>query len=315
MTTTAPGLRPMPRLARFFFMHLGTLVSVIVYFQVFQRNGLTLDALRTALWTGLIVKSGYMALAWNMGEHKYFDVGIWLLFAVGALASLLDVRPVLELYHVYSPALLFATLAACAGVPLLLGRKPFTMYYARRTIPHWQVDLPETERVSRIMAAYWMLVFIGAAALCAHAPADPRFNLLYPNLLVFIVGIPAQFWLPPLYFRFFPPSLPRAIEPLLMGMSMVFDRRAAGDARARIQFHVSGPGAGKWWLQVADGKCETFAGEVRDADLVVSTPDSVWVRIAHGELDGAEALTQGLYQASGDYTILTRMNAWFAPAR
>jgi len=313
MTTTTS--QPRSRVARFFFMHLGTLVSVIVYFQVFGRGGYTREALRTALWTALIVKTGYMTLAYKMGEHKHADVAIWCLFALGTLASVAGIEPVLALYHLYSPALLFLALAISAGGPLVLGREPFTLYYARRTIPRWQLGLPETDRVNRVMAAYWTVVFVAAAALCAHAPTNPLYTLVFPNLLVLVVGVPAQFWLPPLYFRFFPPRLPRAIEPLLMGMPMAFDPRAAGDARARVQFVVSGAEAGRWWLRVADGRCESFEGEIADADLIVRTPDAVWIRVVHGELDGADALARGLYEVQGDYAVFAALQTWFRPTR
>ena len=99
MTTPAIPAGPGPgaRAVRFFFMHLGTLVAVIVYFQVLERGGYTLDALRTALWTGLIVKSGYVTLPYWRGEHKFFDLGIWTLFAIGTLASLAGIAPILQL--------------------------------------------------------------------------------------------------------------------------------------------------------------------------------------------------------------------------
>src|SRR5207249_3183409 len=95
------------------------------------------------------------------------------------------------------------------------------------------------------MTAYWTLLFFTAASLAAFAPTDWHFTFLYPNLMIFGVGMTATVWLPPLYFRFFPPALPRAVEPLIMGMPLVFDRKAARDTSASIQFRVSG-GARVW---------------------------------------------------------------------
>ena len=43
----------------------------------------------------------------------------------------------------------------------------------------------------------------------------------------------------------------------------------------------------------------------------MTTPGEVLVRIAHGQLDGAKALADGLYQVQGDYAILGKMNEWF----
>ena len=54
------------------------------------------------------------------------------------------------------------------------------------------------------------------------------------------------------------------------------------------------------------------SGVTEAPDLTVTTPSAVWVRIAHGELDGGKALADGLYQVQGDFGILTRMKEWFA---
>jgi putative sterol carrier protein len=95
-------------------------------------------------------------------------------------------------------------------------------------------------------------------------------------------------------------------------MPMVFKGPAASGARASIQFHVTGPEPGAYWLRIADGKCESFEGVTDAPDLTVRTPDDVWVRIAHKQLDGGKALAEGLYQVEGDFLILTRMEEWFA---
>ena len=309
-----PNPRPpaIDRAVRFFFMHLGSLVAVIVYFHLCAASDYRADGVRAALLTALIVKSGYMAIAYWQGEHKHFDFGIWTMFAVGTAAAYLGIDPVFELFHAYSPAILFTTLGLTAVVPPLFGAEPFTYYFARRQLPRWQLKTREFFVVSRVMMAYWAVIFFAAAALCAHAPRDPLFTFLYPNLLVFAVGIPAQWWLPPLFFRLFPPKLPRAIEPLIMGMPMIFDAKAAAGATASIQFRVSGADAGAYWLRIAGGRCESFEGVADRADLTVHTPDSVWVRIVHGELDGGRALADGLYRVEGDPLVLAKLSQWFA---
>lgn len=312
--TNQPPTSLAARLVRFFFMHLGTLVAVVAYFVVAGRGGFSMDALATALWTALIVQTGYALLAWWRGEHKQLDVGVWLLFAVGVVASIIHVEPVLRLYQVYSGALLFVAFGLTALVPLLFGREPFTAYFARRQLPRWQIGLPETDAIARWVAAWWVLVFFAAAGLCAWAPLDWRFTLLWPNLLVFLVGMPAPTWITPLYFRLHTPRPLERIEPLLMSMPFVFDPGAAGAARADVQFRVSGDDAGAWWIRVANGRCESFEGTTPAPDLTVDTPDHVWLRIARGELDGGSALMNGLYRVQGDVTILARLPQWF-PAR
>ncbi len=316
MTPVDPGTTPRHgRFRRFFFMHLGTLVSVLVYFDLCGRAGYSADGVRHALLVALVVASAYGALAWSRGEPKHFDLGIWTLFAFGTLATRAGVEPVLRLFQHYSPALVPLAFGLTALVPLVLGRETFTYYYARRQTPAWQQKLPTFAAINRVLTGYWVLIFLVAAGLAASAPLDWRFTLLYPNLVIFGLGLPAPLWLAPLYFRLFPPALPTAVEPLILGMPFAFDRQAAGDATATIQYRVSGAEAGDYVLRVARGKCESFAGTVPAPDLTVHTPDTVWVGVVRGELDGGRALMEGLYRVEGDVTLLAKLQEWFRAGR
>jgi hypothetical protein len=296
---------------RFFFMHLGSLVGVIVYFTFCERAAYSPDGVQFALWIALAVHIAYMALAASRGELKQFDYGLLLMFGVGALGAQAGIGPILRLFQQYSAAILFFTFGMTALVPLLLGREPFTYYYGRRQSPRWQQRLPEFPAINRAMTGFWVLVFFAAAAACVWSPRDPLFTFVIPNLLVFVVGLPARHWLPGLYLRFFPPAPLQSIEPLIMGMPYVFDRRAAREVKASIQFRVSGPEAGDYYLRIARGRCESFEGITPAPDLTVFTPDGVWTRIARGELDGGAALMQGLYRAEGDLMVLAKLREWF----
>src|SRR3989441_1728504 len=252
--------------ARFFFLHIGSFVPVFLYFYLCGTAAFTADGVRHALLVALVVDSAYIALAWSQGEVKQFDAGIWTLFATGTLAARAGIEPVLRLYQRYSPTLLFVTLGLTALIPLLLGRETFTYYYARRQFPRWQLKVPEFHDVSRVLTAYWTLLFFTAASLAAFAPTDWHFTFLYPNLMIFGVGMTATVWLPLLYFKVFPPALPSAVEPLIMGMPLVFDRKAARDTRASIQFRVSGSEPGDYYLDIARGRCRSFEGVARSEE-------------------------------------------------
>jgi hypothetical protein len=296
---------------RFFFMHLGTVVGVIVYFVLCERAGYSADGVRFALPAALAVHSVYMAIAKRRGELKQLDYGVWLMFAVGTLAAYSGGERIVTLFQRYSPAILFSTLGLTALVPLLLGRETFTYYYGRRQTPQWQQKLPEFRRINRVMTGFWVLLFSIAAALCAWAPHDPRFTFVYPNLLVLLVGIPARHWLPPLYLRLVPPAPPTTAEAFIMGMPFAFDRNAAGHAAACIQFRVTGREPGDYHVRIARGRCESFEGVSPAADVTVHTPDTVWVQVSRGELDGELALQDGRYRAEGDVLVLARMGQWF----
>ena len=298
-----------------FFMHVGSFVAVIVYFAFAGAAEYSPAGVRTALVVALGVETAYIWLARRAGELKQFDLGLWLLFATGTVGTTAGIRPVAFLFERYSPALLFTTLGLTALLPPLLGREPFTYYYARRQTPAWQQRLPEFVAINRVMTGYWVLIFFTAAGLAASAPTDWRFTALFPNLLTFGAGMTATLWLPLLYLKLFPPELPAAIEPLLMGMPFAFDRKAAGDGHAVINFRVSGREAGDYHLRIAGGRCQSFAGPASTPDLVVHTPDTVWVRIARGELDGGQALQDGLYRVEGDLGVLAKMDEWFRSRR
>jgi len=302
------------RFLQFFFMHIGSFVAVFVYFHLCGQTAFSMDGVRSALLIGLLVMSGYIALAHIMNELQYFDFGLWLMFALGALGAYTGAEAILRLFQWYSPAILFLTLGLVAFIPLLLGRETFTYYFARRKTPLWQQKLPMFAAINRVMTTYWTCLFFLSAGIAAYAPLDWRFTFLYPNLLIFLVGIPAEFWLPPLYLKLFPAPLPHSAEALIMGLPFSFNRAAAKDAQATIQFYVSGAEKGAYYIAITHDGCNSFTGETSAPDLTISTPDTVWIRIAHGELDGAQALQAGLYQAEGNLSLLAKFREWFLPS-
>jgi len=292
-------------------MHLGTLLGIVVYIVLGERGGWTTAGVAHALRTALGVHTLYMVVAGWRGELKQFDVGFWLLFATGALAAATGASPVLELFQRHAGALIFTTMALTAAVPLLLGREPFTVYHGLRTTPRWQWETPSFRVITRVMAGFWVFVFAAGAASCVARPHDPLFTFVYPNLLIFLIGLPAGRWLPALWLRFFPAPLPETAGPLIMGLPFVFDPAAAGDARALVQYRVNGPAPGDYWVRVEGGRCESFEGVVDRPDLTIHTPHDVWVDITHGRLDGAQALMEGRYRADGDLSVLRNLPAWF----
>jgi hypothetical protein len=301
----------MPRAVRVFFMHFGTLVPILTYFNLAERTGWSAPGVRTTLLIAFGVSIAYGTLARLVGELKQLDVGVGALFATGAAGTSAGLEPVLRAYQQYSPALLFTALGLTALLPMLFGFEPFTAYYGRRQTPAWQQKLPIYATILRLMSGLWSVLFFIGAGLAAWSPRDPLFTLLYPNLVTLGIGIPAGIWGPPLYLKLFPPPMPESVEPLLLGMPFVFDAKAARDARANIQFRVSGSDAGDYWLKIDRGRCTSAAGEAPTADLTFYTPDKVWVAVARGELDGTQALAEGLYRVEGDPEILIRFGEWF----
>ena len=264
-----PPAAPQGRFTRIFYMHVGSFVAVLVFGIRLAGAGDSVDGVQDALLVALIVETAYVALAARRHEIKYADYCLWTLFAVGTLLVRAGVVPAIFLFQHYPTTLFFSTFGLMALVPLLLGLETFTYYYARRQTPRWQQNLPTFHSINRLMAALWTLIFFTGASIAALAPHDWHFSVLYPNLLVFVVGAPAPLWITPLYLRLFPPTLPETVEPLIMGMPFAFDRRAAGDTDTHIQFCVSGVDAGNYYLQIAKGTCESFEGRTPTPDLTI----------------------------------------------
>jgi hypothetical protein len=298
-----------------FFVHVGSFVAVMVYFVVHGMASEPAEGARIALPIALVVMSIYMLMAQRRRLLKHFDFGLWAMFAVGTATVWSGWELARTLYADYSVAILFCTLGLVAAVPPLVGREPFTVFFARRGTPAWQQRTRDFVIINWIITAWFAALFAAAAVLAAWDPHDLLFAFVYPNLLVFVAGLPSQVWLPPLYFRLFAPQPPETAEVAILGMTLAFDAKAAGDARATIQFRVSGDDAADYWLRVADGACEGFEGRAPSPDLTIHTAASVWLAIARGELDGPQALLEGQFSIEGDSSILLRFGDWFPSRR
>jgi len=95
------------------------------------------------------------------------------------------------------------------------------------------------------------------------------------------------------------------------GMPLAFDYAAAGDLTATIQFGVSGSEPGVYHLRIAGGECTFHVGSAEAPTLTVATPSEVWLQISRGEVSGQEALMKGMYSASGDLSLLLRLDDLF----
>jgi hypothetical protein len=298
-----------------FFVHVGSFVAVAVYFTILGVASDPLVGVSRALPVALIVMSGYMLAAYRVRLLKYFDIGLWSMFAVGSVTVLGGSDIARDLFATYSVAILFCTLGLVALVPLLLGIEPFTVFFARRGTPAWQQKTRDFVIINRIITLWFAVLFGTAAAMAAWAPHDIWFAVVFPNLLVFVVGLPSQLWFPPLYLRLFGPHPPETVEAAILGMPMAFDAEAAGDAEATIQFRVAGADGGDFWLRVSGGQCESAEGTATSPDLTIDTPATVWSGIVRGELDPTQALLDGQYSVAGDGAILTRFGEWFPSRR
>jgi putative sterol carrier protein len=104
------------------------------------------------------------------------------------------------------------------------------------------------------------------------------------------------------------------VRHLLEGMASSFNPARAGDLCAVLQFHVSGEDPGEYHFRIAEGTCTFSEGTASDATTTITTPSDVWISIARGKIGGAEAMMQGLYTVSGDFSLMLEMGGLFSGA-
>jgi aminoglycoside phosphotransferase (APT) family kinase protein len=80
-----------------------------------------------------------------------------------------------------------------------------------------------------------------------------------------------------------------------------------GELTARVQFHLSGPGGGSWYLVCSGGEATRHDGSVADPDVTVHAVATEWQAIQRGELDRVQAFLGGKLRVEGDLSLLMQL--------
>jgi putative sterol carrier protein len=98
---------------------------------------------------------------------------------------------------------------------------------------------------------------------------------------------------------------------LIENMPHTFRPERAGRAKAVIQFQISGEEGGNWYVVIKDRTCTVTEGLTDSADATVRMDASDYVALATGKLASMKAFMTGTVKASGDVSLLQRMDRWF----
>jgi putative sterol carrier protein len=90
-----------------------------------------------------------------------------------------------------------------------------------------------------------------------------------------------------------------------------FRPERAGRANAAIQFQLSGEGGGNWYVVIKDRTCTVTEGVTESAQATIRMEASDYVALATGKLGGMKAFATGRVKASGDISLMRRMESWF----
>lgn len=98
---------------------------------------------------------------------------------------------------------------------------------------------------------------------------------------------------------------------LIEEMPQTFRPQRAGRAQAVIQFKLSGEGGGNWYVVIKDRTCTVTEGVTSAADATIEMDASDYVALATGKLGSLKAFMTGRVKATGDISLLRRMDTWF----
>ena len=98
---------------------------------------------------------------------------------------------------------------------------------------------------------------------------------------------------------------------LIEDMPQFFRPERARGVDAVIQFRLSGDGGGNWYVTFKHGTCTVTEGVADAARATIQMAASDYVDLANGKLGGMKAFLTGRIKASGDVSLVQRMQNWF----
>jgi putative sterol carrier protein len=98
---------------------------------------------------------------------------------------------------------------------------------------------------------------------------------------------------------------------IIEGMPGLFRPERAGRTNAVVQFKLTGEGGGNWYVTIKDRTCTVDEGLAEKPTATVQMEASTYLALSTGRLGSMLAFTSGKVKASGDLTIMKRMENWF----
>lgn len=98
---------------------------------------------------------------------------------------------------------------------------------------------------------------------------------------------------------------------ILQMMPQALNPEAAAGLEAIFQFEMSGQENFTAHLIINNSRATYHDGPAEKPDVVIKTPAEVWVAVAKGEVDGAQAFMSGQFQVEGDLSLLMQLDSLF----
>lgn len=94
-------------------------------------------------------------------------------------------------------------------------------------------------------------------------------------------------------------------------MPNTFRPERAGRANCVVQFHITGQDGGDWYVTIKDRACTVTEGVADSANATLRMDAHDYVDLATGKLGSMKAFMSGTVKATGDVSLLQRMDRWF----
>ncbi len=252
---------------------------------------------------------------------NYFSYAVSGITLAGIAAVFLVPVPLGEIFVRNAVPALYLALLSCAVIPPLAGMTPFTYEFSRDAYPSAIVASESFRRVNGVMNAVWAGLFALAFLLSVFPYSDNEglqaavANIL-PIALLLGVGIPVNRMLSAWLVRRTPGERMRfdSVHELFRAMPYGLNVERARGVAALVQFHLSGAEPLEGYLAIKDERA-TFTHGVHESPRTTIRSDStLWLQISNGEVSGERAYLNHEYEASGDLTVLLKLNDLFSPS-
>ncbi len=105
------------------------------------------------------------------------------------------------------------------------------------------------------------------------------------------------------------------VRQIFDGMPGAFQPDRAAGVNTVIQYDISGEGGGKWYAEIADGRCAVKEGQHPAPKLTLTVDAQDWIDMVTGKLNGQQAFMTGKLKLKGDMAMAMRMSNFFAPPK
>jgi putative sterol carrier protein len=292
----------------------------VTVFKTLSRGGAgTLPQARWAVLLGFFLALVQFGLSRRFLKHTSYLERTFLIFLALGIGWIFLAPPDRALWFVhYSTFLLYALMFLMTFLPQLFGYEPFTYNIAKQWYPEAVWKTPLFLVINRRVTYFWSGIFMAAAVSCLYGHGRWPFTIVVPFGFILGLGLPFSRLYPKYCIKKEYPVqgtdsalLPDTARQLVLDMPKVFNPEAGAGIEGEIQFDLSGEGGGQVVLALAGGRCSAYEGESTGPILRIKAPAEIWLKMARGEINRAQALMEGKYSVEGDVVLLTRLGEIF----